>query len=92
MKYKVSYKTELYRNNSLIRPDGFSCITFKNQGNTIVTIDNSIELQPGESIYFNEKPYVVIDSNVVVNFGDIVGEETVKNNKLVVITSFYTEI
>lgn len=91
MKYKVSYKTELYRNNSLIRPDGFSCITFKNQGNTIVTIDNSIELQPGESIYFNEKPYVVIDSNVVVNFG-IVGEETIKNNKLVVITSFYTEI
>lgn len=84
-KYKVSYKTELLTENSMIRPDGFSCLSFRNQGESNVIINRSIKIAPGESLFINEKPIVSINSDMIIHF---TGQGL---NELVVIYSFYEE-
>lgn len=87
-KYKVSYKVEVIQENTTILCDGFSCISFENQGNNMAYLNDVAVLPPFSQIkrFFNEDPENKIDSYFNITFAD---NSDVYNNVLV-IKSYYT--
>lgn len=85
MLYSVHYKSRVITDNEIILPDKYSCVSFENIGTSQATLNNNIPLTSGQR-WFNEKPFVQIDSNFSVSF---TGTGT---NKVLVIFAYYVEI
>lgn len=87
-RYKVSYKVEVLTENTTIVCDGFSCISFENQGATMAYLNDVAMLPPFSQIkrFFNEDPQNKIDSYFNVSFAPSDGG----SNNVLVIKSYYT--
>lgn len=86
-KYKVSYKVETITENTTIICDGFSCISFENQGEGGAMLNDVAVLPPYSQIkrFFNEDPENKIDSYFNVSFTD-----PEASNNVLVIKAYYT--
>lgn len=80
--HKATYTSEIITQNTIVEPEGCSCISFKNTGETSVFIDNAITLSEDETLSFNEKPYVEIDHAFKIRFESNTGS-------LLIIKTFY---
>lgn len=90
MKYKVSYKVETVSRNTTIICDGFSCISFENQGRSRAYLNDVAVLPPYSQIrrFFNEEPEITINSYFNVSFDG----DSEENNSVLVVKSYYTEV
>lgn len=79
IKKKVHIKVEIFTKDEFIRPDGFCCITFYNQGETNAVILDDLTIEPGESHSFNFEADEYIATNIPIRF-----EESEGDNKLTV--------
>ena len=90
MTYQATYKTEIVTENKIIRSDGFSSVSFENIGTNESLVNNMMPLYPqsGISRFFNEKPYVKINTDFSITF------QSVENgiSKVLVIFTYYNEI
>lgn len=87
-KYNAYYIKELITNNTQIRADEFSSISFENIGTDTAKIDSIIPLEnTGIAREFNEKPYVKIDVDFMITF-----DNASTDKKVVVIKTVYKEI
>ena len=86
--YKANYKTYIVNTNTTIRQTGFSAISFENIGTDDAVINNVIPCDnTGVARSFEEKPYVIIESNFNLTFA---GASTDK--RILVVETYYTEI
>jgi hypothetical protein len=68
-KIKVTYQTEVLTKNSIIKPDGFSSISFINSGDTDGNVLNDIPLIAGDPEYMLiNRPSEEISQNIPVKF------------------------
>lgn len=90
-KFKVRYETEFITANTMIKPNKFSSITFRNLGDTDCTILNYVPVKAhvtGDT-YYDEfflinRPDEIIDMDIPVSFSTLV-----TTNQLLVIKTFY---
>ena len=89
--YKARYKSELITSNTIIQADGYSCISFENIGNSDAYLNENVPLYPASGIsrFFNEKPWVEIDTDFLVSFDS---EEGTDENKVIIIYTYYDKI
>lgn len=85
--YRVRYRIETFHESTTLLHDNFSCIEFINRGEVPVIINGNIVLNTGEAQHFNEKPYVVIDTDFNIIF-DVDSEGT---KALSCICSYYEQ-
>lgn len=90
-RYKVSYKVETVSANTTIVNDGYSCISFENQGTTMAYLNDVAVLPPYSQIrrFFNEEPDIEINSYFNVSFDT--AETTADRNSVLIVKSYYTE-
>lgn len=87
-KYNAYYIKEIITNNTQIRSDEFSCISFENIGTDNAKIDGIIPLEnTGIAREFSEKPYVKIDVDFMITF-----DNASTDKQVLVIKTVYKEI
>lgn len=85
-KWNIIIKSETVVKNSLIRPDGFSCIWFENIGEDKCNIFDSVPVNPESMVrQFNFDPGQIISSQIPVQFA------MNSANKQLLITKIYFE-
>jgi len=67
-KIKVQLTTEVMTHNGIIKPNGYCCIVFYNQGTTTALLMDTIQVIPGASHEFNFDSNEVIDTPMAVSF------------------------
>ncbi|MBR6105109.1 MAG: hypothetical protein IKP81_08660 [Paludibacteraceae bacterium] len=82
LKRKVEIKAEVYTAYADIKPDGYCCISFHNQGETNAVILGNLTIEPGESHHFNFEADEYVTTNIPLIFD---GEG---KNKLTVIKTY----
>lgn len=85
--YKASYTTKVIKENTTIQRDNFSCIAFDNIGQSPIRV-NEIIVPSGASVWFNEDPGVLINTDFLVEFTPVnPGDSQLVN----VVMTFYKE-
>lgn len=92
--FRVTYETQVITANAVIRPKGFSSVSFRNIGDTDVTILNDIPVagHVTGSAYFDEyflinRPGEIVQSDIPVQFAT-----PVTTTKLLVIKTYYEPV
>lgn len=82
-KIKIVINTELYTTNRTLVPNGFSCVTFFNQGKATAYLNGTIKIEAGVSHEFNFHPGELINSKMDISF------DNDNSDKQVVVTTIY---
>lgn len=64
----VRYKYNLYTENGKIDNDGWSGLKVINQGTSIVTMSNVLEIHPGKTFELHHRPGEIIDDSPSLMF------------------------
>ena len=84
--YDVTYKSEIITAAGQIRPDGFSCIFFENEGTADAVLNNNISLSAGKAPRVLEnRPGEIIKSEFNISFG------ATGTKSILVVKTYYNE-
>jgi hypothetical protein len=87
-KWNVIIKTDIYINNTLLRPDGYSSIWFENIGEDRCNIFDSVPVNPESQLRkFENDPGQIIASQVPIQF-----EKKSADRRLLVTKIYYEKI
>ena len=85
-KWNVVIKTEIYNNNTLLRPDGYSSIWFENIGEDRCNIFDSVPVNPESLVRkFENQPGQIITTQITIQF------EKKSQDRQILVTKIYYE-
>lgn len=85
---KITIKTFLFQENSTLDAEQFAQLKFRNQGETVATVQGNIRLYPGDEVDLSfDQTGVVIDQAFVIKFEAQAG----KKNSVVAVAGVLTK-